>query len=143
MDDFIFSPGVWLGEGKITFTASPDFIQFYMKWQIRAESPHIMKATQIIQMQGIEESTVNHFTFMDLQANSFKVILESEIFGNVEGKGFTNNKIITWEFLKQADFEGFETYEKQENGNFLLHAEYGTEQQYRTIIKGIIWRKST
>jgi hypothetical protein len=43
----------------------------------------------------------------------------------------------------QFAFEGFEVYEQQENGDYFLHAEYGSPDQFRTIIEGLIWRKGT
>lgn len=143
MKDFIFTPGTWLGEGKISFSASPEFIKFYTKWEISEAAPLIMQARQVIQMQGIEEKTVNDYIFKDIHSDSFKVIIENEALGSAEGLGITNEKMIAWEFNKPSTFEGFETYERKENGDFFLHAEYGTNDHYRTIIEGLIWRKST
>jgi hypothetical protein len=40
-------------------------------------------------------------------------------------------------------FEGFEVYEKQENGDYFLHGEYGEPHLFRTIVEGLIWCKKT
>lgn len=37
--DFIFIPSLWLGEGKISFTASQEFLKFYTKWEINEDTP--------------------------------------------------------------------------------------------------------
>jgi hypothetical protein len=63
--------------------------------------------------------------------------------GSVQGKGIIDAKTIAWEFRGHPDFEGFEVYELQENGDFMLHAEYSSLDQIRTIIDGRIWKKAT
>ena len=143
-NDFIFTPSLWLGEGKISFSASPEFLKFYTKWEIQEEFPGLMTATQIVEMQGIEEEQViNTFTFRDILPSSFTVYLENKLVGAVVGKGIRNEKTIAWEFRNQSAFEGFEVYEQQENGDYFLHAEYGAPQQFRTIVEGLIWRKGS
>jgi hypothetical protein len=142
MKEFIFAPGTWLGEGKITFAASSEFIKFYMKWQISEESNHVMKAIQTIQMQGIEEKSINEMTFFDIHSGTFAVQLENEILGKVLGKGIYSDQVIAWEFHTESNFQGFETYERRENGDFFVHAEYGKNDIYRTIIEGLIWPKA-
>lgn len=141
--DFLLTPGLWLGEGKISFSASPEFIKFYTKWDIKEEAPGIMGATQIVEMQGLEEQQViNVFTIKEILPESFQLTLENEIVGMVEGKGVRDRHTIAWEFRNHTTFEGFEVYEKQENGDYFLHAEYGAPDQFRTIIEGLIWLKT-
>jgi hypothetical protein len=141
--DFIFTPGLWLGEGKISFTISPEFIKFYTKWEIVEDISGITTATQIVEMQEMEERVINHFTFKDIQPTSFTVILENELVGSVTGKGIRDERTIAWEFRNQPNFEGFEVYEQQENGDYFLHAEYGSPDHFRTIVEGLVWRKGS
>lgn len=138
--EFIFTPGTWIGEGKISFSASPEFIKFYTKWQITKEEGHI-KAVQAVEMQGVDEHVVNVFYVIPDQ-EAFKIQLENEMIGKVSGTGLTTEKTIAWEFREQFDFEGFESYELQENGDYFLHAEYASPDQFRTIVEGLIWKKS-
>jgi hypothetical protein len=140
-DDFVFTIGNWLGEGKITFSASHEFIKFYTKWQVKAEKQGVMKATHIVEMQGIEEHVINQLTFLDIQEKKFTVILENQMVGKIQGTGLRDNNVIAWEF-RQPHFEGFEVYELQENGDYFFHAEYGSPDQFRTLVEGLIWRKS-
>jgi len=142
-NDFIFAPGIWLGEGKITLSTSPEFLKFYTKWEIKEQSPGVMIATQMVEMQEMEERMFNTFTFEDILPGSFKIILENNIVGAVIGKGIRDDHTIAWEFHNQSNFEGFEVYEKQENGDYFLHAEYGPSAQYRTTIEGLIWHKGS
>lgn len=141
--DFIFTPSLWLGEGKISFSTSPEFLKFYTKWEIKEKTSHIMIATQVVEMQGMEEQIINVFTFKDILFDSFTVFLENNLVGIVAGKGIRDEHTIAWEFRNQSAFEGFEVYEQQENGDYFLHAEYGSPDQFRTIIEGLIWRKGT
>jgi hypothetical protein len=92
--DFIFTPGFWLGEGKISFSASPEFLKFYTKWEIKEEAPDIMIATQIVEMQEMEEQIINTFTFKDILSESFSVFLENNLVGVVAGKGIRDEHTI-------------------------------------------------
>jgi hypothetical protein len=141
-ESFIFIPGTWIGEGKITFSASPEFIKFYTKWQITEIEPGKLKAVQAVEMQGVEEHVVNVFTFYDITPTTFSVELENSIVGTITGSGIRESETIAWEFRGTlSTFEGFEVYERQENGDYSLHAEYASMDQFRTIIEGLIWRK--
>jgi hypothetical protein len=51
-------------------------------------------------------------------------------------------KTIAWEFRNNEEFQGFEVYELQENGDYMLHAEYSTSEDFRTIIDGRVWQKA-
>lgn len=143
VQEFIFTPGLWLGEGKISFSASSEFLKFYTKWEIAEESPGVMRALQIVEMQGIEEQVINNFTFADIKPTSFTVVLENNIVGRVYGTGLRDEGTIAWEFRGHLTFEGFEVYERQETGDYFLHAEYGATDQFRTIVEGLIWRKGS
>lgn len=142
-NDFIVTPGLWLGEGKISFSSSSEFLKFYTKWNIQEDSPGIMKATQIVEMQGVDEHVINSFTFTEIKPTSFSVFLENNVLGSILGSGLRDEHVIAWEFRDQLTFEGFEVYEQQENGDYFLHAEYGASDQFRTIIEGLIWRKGS
>lgn len=140
--EFIFSPGFWLGEGKISFSSSSEFIKFYTKWEISAPQEGKIIAIQTVEMMGIEEQVVNHFTFQDYDdSKTFVIFLENQVVSKVEGTGVRDDTTLAWEFRNQTALEGFEVYEKQENGDYFFHAEYGTPEQYRTLIEGLIWKK--
>lgn len=140
---FILSSGVWIGEGKITFSTSPEVIHFYTKWTIKTNEKKETVCDQQVEMQGISDTVFNHLIFSDVSANSFKVILENELMGTVSGKGVIDSETIAWEYRSNPEFEGFEVYELQENGDYMLHAEYSSPDQYRTIVDGRIWQKSS
>lgn len=139
--DFIFNPGIWIGEGKIAFTTSPESIHFYTKWKIGKYDDEIgYDCEQQVEMQGVDESVFNHVIISDVTSHSFHVTLENDLFGKVTGKGIWDPKTIAWEYLS-SEFEGFEVYELQDNGDYTLHAEYSSPDEYRTIIDGRIWKK--
>jgi hypothetical protein len=140
LPEFIFTPGLWLGEGKITFSASSEFIKFYTRWQITQQTDYL-RAVQTVEMHGIEEQVTNTFIVQDIQPHSFKIILENEFVGRISGTGLRQENTVAWEFRGGKNFEGFEVYERQENGDFFLHAEYGSPDQFRTIIEGLVWFK--
>ncbi len=139
--EFIFNSGLWLGEGKITFSASQEFLKFYTKWKIQEIRPGVISALQIVEMQGVEEHVNNTFTFTGIENKSFNIRLENNAVGSILGMGLRDENIIAWQFCNHETFEGFETYKRQETGGYFLHAEYGTSEQFRTIIEGFIWCK--
>ncbi|MCE2982136.1 MAG: hypothetical protein LW832_01095 [Parachlamydia sp.] len=140
--EFIFSDGIWLGEGKITFSSSPEFIKFYTRWQIVKEESDQIHAVQVVEMQGIQEQIINKFIFYDIKPKKFSLVLENQIVGKISGTGLrTDGSTVAWEFRGQSTLEGFENYERQENGDYFLHAEYGSPDQFRTIVEGLVWRK--
>lgn len=141
MDDFIFTPSVWLGQGKITLTSSPEFIKFYTKWFISQKEDGSIIATQNVELDGVEEPVTNIYTITKTTPAAFSITLESDSIERVSGTGFRNDQRIGWEFIGQQNIEGFEVFEKQENGDFFFHAEFGNSENFRTIIEGLIWRK--
>lgn len=138
---FIFAPGEWLGEGRIAFTASPDILRFYTKWNIKELTNHIISCQQRVEMEGRDEDIYNNFVFSAMQPESFIVEISNDTLGLMMGKGILDTKTIAWEFRGNPEFEGFEVYELQDNGDYMLHAEYMSTDQYRTIIDGRVWRK--
>jgi hypothetical protein len=142
LNEFIFETGTWLGEGKISFSASPEFIKFYTRWKIDKIDDNLIKAVQIVEMLGVPDQLVNNFTITAIKPHSFVITLENNVVEKITGKGLRDDKSIAWEFRGEKDFEGFEVYERQENGDFFMHAEYGSPEQFRTLVEGLIWRKT-
>lgn len=139
---FILEPGIWIGEGKIIFSASPESVRFYTKWAIESQNNDLISCKQSVEMQGGMEPVFNHFSFSNVASSRFAVELQNELFGHLKGTGLFDEKTIAWEFRGHPQFEGFEVYELQENGDYMLHAEYASPDMFRTTIDGRIWRKS-
>lgn len=141
---FIFIPGTWIGEGTISFSSSPERIHFYTKWLTNSWDPILgFICTQQVEMQGVEENVFNKLAITEILDSKFVITLENNLIGSVVGKGIINEETIAWEYRKGSDFEGFEVYELQKNGDYLLHAEYASSDEYRTVIDGRIWLKSS
>lgn len=140
--DFIFKPGLWIGQGKVTFSASPETVRFYTKWTIEPEKNQQIVCHQHVEMEGGDSNVYNTFVFSNVLHNAFSIELTNELLGTVQGKGILDGKTLAWEFRGHPEFEGFEVYELQENGDFMLHAEYSSTDQIRTIIDGRIWKKA-
>lgn len=139
---FIFEDGIWVGEGKVRFSTPLEQVHFYTKWAVHKMENETIHCRQQVEMRGGGESVINHFQFSKIKDSNFQVTLQNEILGTASGKGVISDKSIAWEFREHSDFEGFEVYELQENGDYLLHAEYVSPDQHRTIIDGRIWKKS-
>jgi len=139
---FIFSPGEWLGEGTISFSASPEKIRFYTRWVIEKEEKGGIRSFQEVEMEGVEDHVHNSFRFFDKGDKGFKVELRNNLVGIATGKGIINEKTLAWEFHGHNEIEGYETYKLLSNGDYELHAEYASADLFRTIIDGRIWQKS-
>lgn len=146
---FFLSPGQWLGEGTIGFSASDEELRFYTRWSV-SECGDIelgqknVRCTQEVEMQNAaDEKMFNRFHFTEIGNESFKVLLENEQIGTVFGDGVLSPEKIAWEFRGHPHIEGFEAYELGENGEYQFHAEYISPEGYRSIINGRIWKKSS
>lgn len=139
---FILVPGKWVGEGKIAFSASSENLHFYTRWLVGNSDRGEIACTQEVEMPGNDPNMLNNLLFSGFTATSFAVDLENDILGKVTGSGIIDDKTIAWEYHGREGLEGFEVYELQENGDYKLHAEYSSPDQFRTIIDGRIWKKS-
>jgi hypothetical protein len=138
---FIFHPGRWIGEGRVVFNSSQEKLHFYTRWTLEKADRMGVYCSQEVEMPGTE-NMLNNFFFTSITPTSFIVELENKNLGKVKGKGVIDDKRIAWEFHGQEKLEGFEVYERQENGDYMLHAEYVSMDQFRTIIDGRIWEKT-
>lgn len=139
---FLLQQGIWLGEGRVTFTASPETLHFATKWEIKEGVNNEIWATQQVEMRGINDRVVNRFRLFDLTQTHFAIELQNELIGSVIGKGLYDQVQIGWEFLQHSDFQGFEVYREIHETEYSLHAEFCSSEDYRTIVHGRIWKKS-
>lgn len=144
---FIFNPGIWIGEGKLSFSYSSEQLRFYTKWRNAALKETEILCTQQVEKQDMAELLCNRFTFSKITADSFMVELENDLFGHIQGTGIISPTTIAWEFHQERGFgdsetvEGLEVYELQPSGDYLFHAEYLSNDKFRTMIDGRIWKK--
>ena len=141
--EFILTPGTWLGEGFITLTMSPAKLRFYTKWIVEEPRVGIIHCQQRVEVEGRDEDLFNHFIFSDIKESSYSMQLTNAEMGTVKGTGVISPKLIAWEYRHDIDSEGFDVYELQPDGNYIMHAEFISTVQYRTIVDGRIWKKST
>lgn len=140
---FIFSPGVWLGEGKITLNMVEEELFFSTKWAVQnTDFTGKITCAQEIQVQGLPEHMRNELSFYDFQVKGFAVDMENQNVGKIVGTGIVDDKMIAWEFRNNETFEGYETYNLQDDGSYIMKGEYITSDQFRTIIEARIWLQS-
>ncbi len=139
----MFSPKNWLGEGSINLSMVEEELPFYTRWNLGALDPEgKISAFQEIQIKGMSDIMHNQFLITDLTATHFNIELENASLGTIRGKGIIKDNLVAWEFRDtDIGFEGFEFYEKQDDGSYLMRAEYATPDHHRTVIKGRIWEK--
>jgi hypothetical protein len=141
---FIFEADDWLGEGVIRLSMSEEPLYFVTRWRREpGASKDLIEIVQEVQIKGINEMMINHFTFSSLDSKNMKITLENNTVGKVEGAGIVNPEVIGWEFNNPAvHFQGFEFYEKQNQDQYLMRGEYSSDGDYRTYITGKIWKKN-
>lgn len=141
---FMLLPGKWLGEGKISLNMIQEELTFFTRWTVEEKEDGCVESVQEIQVKGVPEVMLNHFRFGEIQPTSFSVFMENHAIGKVIGKGMITDLLIGWEFrIEELGFEGFEYYEKQLDGSYLMQAEFATVDQLRTSIRGRIWKKAS
>ncbi|MCX6990631.1 MAG: hypothetical protein NTX49_06185 [Chlamydiae bacterium] len=141
---FILSPSQWLGEGKIVLNMVEEELSFFTRWNVsNKDTEGLIECVQEIQVKGLSDVMMNQFVFTNITPNSFTIELENQALGKIIGTGVIDDKVIGWEFrMPELGFEGFEFYEKQPDNSYLMHAEYSTSDQFRTLIKGKVWQPS-
>lgn len=135
---FILKPGQWVGEGTVSFSASPEQLYFITKWEIDSKAHEKISSQQEVRMEGGEEPLLNKFHIFDITDDTFKIILENNMVGQVSGTGIIDEKTIAWEFRGHIGFQGYEIYEMEGEDLYKFHAEYSSPDQFRTIIEGHI-----
>ena len=119
-------------------------LPFHICWNVfELDGKGRIFCTQEIRVIGLSECMHSHFSLYNLRATNFAIRLESQSIGKIVGKGIINSTVIGWEFRKGGlGFEGFEMYQMSSNEEtYLLHAEYTTGENFRTIIRGKMRKK--
>jgi hypothetical protein len=141
---FIFSPGAWYGEGKISLNMVEEELIFNTNWAVQNKDfAGKVVCAQEIQIQGLSENMRNELSFYDFQNKTFAVDMENQNVGRIVGSGVYDDKMIAWEFRNNdMNFEGYETYNMQPDGSYHMKGEYVTNDQFRTQIEARIWLRS-
>lgn len=118
-------------------------LDFFTRWNMGDLDPDgKIPAFQEVQIKGMNDIMHNQFEIFDLTPSHFTIELQNAALGTIQGKGIIKKGLVAWEFRdNEVGFEGFEFYEKQPDGTYLMRAEYATPDQYRTVIKAKIWEK--
>ena len=142
---FLLTPCTWLGQGKIQLNIVSEELAFFTRWNVsNVDSDGRIECAQEIQVKGLSDVMHNEFLIHNLNGGEFSIDLENQALGKISGKGLVNDKVIAWEFrVEEIGFEGFELYEKQDDKNYILRAEYATSDQFRTLIQGRLWQQTT
>jgi hypothetical protein len=141
---FIFSEGVWLGEGKIHLNMLEEELVFFARWKVGGNDDKSgIECSQEIQVKGLSDIMTNRFLLSDFSPGTFSIVMENHAVGKVQGKGIISDDKIGWEFrVKEIGFEGFEFYEKKSDDLYSVHGEFSTSDDLRTTIHGKIWRQT-
>ena len=138
---FIFNPGNWMGEGKITLNMVEEELIFNTNWAVQNKDfAGKVTCAQEILIQGLSENMRNELSFYDFGPKHFTVDMENQNVGRIIGTGVYDENTIAWEFRNNdLNFEGFETYNLQPDGSYRMKGEYITSDQFRTQIEARIW----
>jgi hypothetical protein len=138
---FIFNPGSWIGEGKITLNMVEEDLIFNSNWTVQNKDvAGKVSCAQDIAIRGLSDSMRNELTFYDFGGKDFCVDMENPNIGKITGVGVFDEKTIAWEFRdNEMNFEGYESYDLQADGSYLMRGEYVTSDQLRTQIEAKIW----
>jgi hypothetical protein len=142
---FLLTPSSWLGQGKIQLNMVSEELNFFTRWNAsNVDGEGRIECLQEIQVKGLSDIMHNEFLLYNVSNGEFSIDLENQALGRITGKGLINDKVIAWEFrIEEIGFEGFELYEKQDEKNYLMRAEYATSDQFRTLIQGKVWQQTT
>ena len=138
---FLFEPGEWLGAGQVSFSISPDVLYFRTKWSIAKQESSSFYCTQVVEIVG-GDRIVNVFVVTPENASAFQITLENELLGTFVGQGVQDDSCVAWEFRNRGSFEGYEVYERLQELEYTMRAEY-LSSDARTMIRGRIWKRQS
>lgn len=138
---FIFQPGIWLGEGIVSFASFEEKIAFFTRWTIQETNKGEIDAFQEVEISSLDQTTKNKFHFINPAKGEFQVFLENDLMGKVSGKGIYDESMIAWELRDQPGMEGYEVFKIQPDGTYHFHSEFSSPP-FRTMIEGKLWKKS-
>ncbi len=143
--NFLLTPSSWLGQGKIQLNMVAEELAFFTRWNsTNVDGEGRIECFQEIQVKGLSDVMHNEFLIYNMNSGEFHIDLENQALGRVTGTGLISEKVIAWEFrIIDIGFEGFELYEKQDENNYLMRAEYATSDQFRTLIQGRVWKQTS
>lgn len=138
---FLFKPGIWLGEGKIQLNLAREPLSFYTRWEVGDKADRRVSSTQLVEVGGLSEKMHNKFQIELEEGGLVKVELENETIGKVDGTGVWDEHLIAWEYGRSSshDFEGYEVFELQDDGGYLFHSEFMSQDHLRSNISGRLW----
>lgn len=141
---FLFSPGIWLGEGKVHVSHSSEILKFFTRWTVEpANAEGVIDSLQEVEISGLSEMMNNHFLITAVDTENFQIELQNQNLGRIVGSGLIRAKTVSWEFRsKEVGFEGFEFYQFQNDNAYFLRAEYASHDDFWTAIEGNIWKQS-
>lgn len=141
---FLLTPGNWLGEGTIEMDSIDENLHYFTRWKVsEKDGEGKIYCSQEVQVRGLSDVMHNEFVFSEFTPSTFVVQLENESLGCIQGKGLISKDSIGWEFKNPGEeLEGFEFYERKGDNDYLMRAEFATDDDFRTQIQGKIWPKA-
>lgn len=139
---FLFTPGIWIGNGTISFASSKESLRFFTRWSFVDQTDQSLVWLQEVELQDPLQTNRNIFTISDLKENHFHIQASSEAMGKSLGKGVITSSSIAWELNTPDNAMGIETFELMSNGDYSFRSEYASAE-HRTLIKGSLWKKSS
>jgi len=143
LHSFLFTPGLWLGEGSIALSSLDEELIFYTRWMShKKDKEGKILCVQEIEIKGLSDIMQSEYCLFAITETEFSFEMDNSVIGKVQGKGFVSPESISWEIVDSAgELEGVEFYQKESKDLYQMRADYATSDQFRTEIKGKIWRK--
>lgn len=139
---FLFTPGIWIGEGTIYIGTASTPIRFFTKWTIQLLGKDRLEAIQRIELQGVAEHITNRYLVSEIHATSFSLTWDTALSPPIHGIGCYSTDSLTWSLMGEEGFQGEEYYLRQNDGSFVFQATYGTDDAFGTRITGHLWLKT-
>jgi len=139
---FLFEPGIWLGEGKITFSYSQESFAYFTKWIVEEGNNGVVSCKQFVEISELGHKMENRFNVQLVSDAAFEIALSNEFVSKVPGKGRADQTQIFWEFQQLESLEGQEEYTRQARDEYTMRGGYCAQNLFRTVIEGKIWLKS-
>lgn len=135
-DHFLFRSGQWKGEGTISIPIAEEPFPITIRWTITELEKGQFRAVQVVEIDD-QEPMNNVFTVSIPHESEFQLYLDNESIGGIfSGTGVVDDRKLAWEFAHSGEIEGYEVYEREEDGKYTFRAEYSGGDGFSNHVSG-------
>lgn len=132
----------WRGEGTLTVSDLEQPIQILISLDLVETSSHFgsLSYEHSLIFQGMNEVVENTYVLHSFEKGKFQIEISNQAWGKILGVGIFTDRFFGFEIgSHENQFQGYEYYQKTEEGFWSVEGEYVSNGDMRSQVKGFIY----